>query len=382
VKISVLTGRYPSKTSPYSHMFVHTRNKEYLAQGHEVVVLVPSNKPEQYVIEGVKVVLGDVFSLAKYLADTDRVMIHLLLHRLDKATDAGYLYDIVLKERLPTLFFIHGVESQTIWHSRREDIKWKDPKSIARWLYRDYYLLQRMIKTLASFNEESFPCRFVTPSKWMLEESMRHNKLDLTQKSLVIPNGIDTEHFKFEDRWANRFDLLSMRPLVYSGKYAVDLLLESASKVKLPKSLTQYGHVNGARSNEAKIRQVASEILTDIDYTLHANFVNYQDIPKIHKEYGLYMAVTRMDAQGVSMCEAMASGLPTVSFNTCAIPEFIEHRKTGLLAQKYCTSEFASYVDELVEDRQLFDAIASNARAAMEAIDVRKTTNLEVNTKL
>jgi len=378
LKIVVLTGRYPSKNSPYSHMFVHTRNMEYIAKGHEVIVLVPSKDSSEYMIDGIKVISSNVFELVRYLDDADRVMIHLLLHRVDKNTDAGFLYDIILKERIPTLFFIHGVESQTIWNSRREDIKWLNPRTIARWLYRDCYLIKKMIKTLRQFNESGFPCKFVTPSRWMLEESIRHTGIDLTNKSLVIPNGIDTEHFLFESHWKNRHKLLSIRPLFYRGKYAVDLLIEAASKQSDLFDMSLYGRGD----DEKLIGEIAQKTIKSLNFNLKPEFINQKDIPGIHSQHGIYLAVTRMDAQGVSMCEAMASGMPTISFDTCAIPEFIEHNNTGLLASSYNVNDFCSHINELVENRTLFENIATNARHAMEAIDVRKTTELELNEKI
>jgi len=378
LNIVVLTGRYPSLDSPYSHMFVHTRNVEYVAKGHKVTVLVPEKKASEYEIDGVNVILADVQTLAKYLETADRVMIHLLMHRFEKQVDAGYLYEHVLRERLPTLFFIHGVESQTIWHSRRDDIKWHNPKTIARWLYRDCYLIKRMISTLKKFNEPNFPCKFVTPSKWMLEESIRHTGIDLSAKSLVIPNGIDIEHFKFEDHWGNRHNLLSIRPLIYRGKYAVDLLLETAAKLDNKFFLSLYGK----GEDEKTILDVAGKTIKSLSFILEAQFINQRDIPTIHAEHGIYLAVTRMDAQGVSMCEAMASGMPTLSFDTCAIPEFIQHNETGLLAQSYNVEQFSSHINELVENRHLFDSLARNARKAMEAIDVNITTQQELDAKL
>jgi glycosyltransferase involved in cell wall biosynthesis len=357
-------------------MFVHTRNIEYVKKGHKVTVLVPAKVSSEYEIDGVKVILASVFTLAKYLDNSDRVMIHLLMHRLDKNTDAGVLYDLVLKERLPTVFFIHGVESQTIWNSRREDIKWLQPKTVARWLYRDCYLIKRMIKTLNAFNHTDFPCTFVTPSKWMLTESIRHTGIDLTQKTLVIPNGIDTEHFAFEDHWQHRHQLLSIRPLIYRGKYAVDLLLETASKQTDNFTLSLYGK----GGDEQLIQHTANSTITSLKFNLRAEFINHQDIPKIHSQHGIYLAVTRMDAQGVSMCEAMSSGLPAISFDTCAIPEFIKHNQTGLLASAYNVDEYCNHINELIENRGLFDILAVNARKSMEKIDVKKTTDLELQT--
>ena len=355
-------------------MFVHTRSKEYIVKGHQVTVLVPSEQHNQYKIDGVQVVQGNVSSFLKYLDRADKVMIHLLFHRLRKDLDAGFLYNYLLENRVPTVFFIHGVEAQTIWGSRRDDIKWHDPRSVARWLYRDLYLINRMKNTISAFNAPGFPCSFVAPSKWMFEESTRHTGIEITEKAFVIPNGINTEHFQFREQWANRHKLLSIRPLIFKGKYAIDLLLESYGQLTKEASLSLYG--NGP--DHATILDAAQNLANRAYFQLHQEFLEQSKIPLVHKEHGIYLAVTRMDAQGVSMCEAMASGLPTISFDTCAIPEFIEHKKTGLLASSFSTQEFTNLVEELLCDRSLFERIALNARKSMTDIDIKLTTELEL----
>lgn len=371
MNIVILSSRYPSKNSPYSHMFVHTRSKEYLAQGHSVTVLVPSLNEFSYEIDGVQVLHGNVRSFYSHIDSADRVMIHLLFHRLRKEIDAGYIYNYLLKNKVPTVFFIHGVEAQTIWGSRRDDIKWFKPSSIARWLYRDLYLINRMKDTISAFNDESAPCQFVAPSQWMFQESARYTNIKITSKAQVIPNGINTQHFQFREQWHNRDKLLSIRPLIYKGKYAVDLLIDSYQKLKVPASLSLYG----SGPDEDLIRSQVSGLN---QFSLHNVFLEQSGIPKVHAEHGMYLAVTRMDAQGVSMCEAMASGLPTISYNTCAIPEFIEHKRTGLLANSYDTQSYTDSIEELLENRALFESLAINARQEMEKIDIVETTKKEL----
>ena len=378
MNLVILTGRYPSKSSPYSHMFVHTRSKQYVAQGHSVTVLVPSESSQSYNIDGVTVILGPVNELVKFLLGADRIMIHLLLHRFSKTIDAGGLYRFILDNKIPTMFFIHGVEAQTIWSDRRDDISWSSPKSIARWLYRDYYLIKRMINTLAEFVESDIPVKFITPSKWMLNEAIKNTGVDLSKKSLVIANGIDTTNFSYTDRWADRDKLLSIRPLTYRGKYAVDLVLETAKRMP-PNIQTD---LYGMGPDEEKIKDVAQSLNITDRFTLNSRFLQPIEIPKVHQKAGIYLGVTRMDAQGVSMCEAMSSGLPTVSFSTCAIPEFIEHNKTGLMAKPYDMDEYSALVSELVENRSLFEKLAINAHKSMVEIDIVKTSTQELTAKL
>ncbi|MEJ6475573.1 glycosyltransferase family 4 protein [Pseudoalteromonas piscicida] len=376
MRIIVATGRYPSKGSPYSHMFVHTRNKQYVRQGHEVIVLVPSSTENSYQIDGVSVKEGNVNKLKAYLHEADRVMIHLLLHRFDRKLDGGVFYKTIIEHKIPTLFFIHGVETQTIWGSRRDDIQWRSPISIARWLYRDIFLINKMKSTIKCFLDNPLPIKFVTPSTWMLKEAERHIGLSLTAKTEVIPNGIDTSHFSFSDRWEERHNLATIRPLYYRGKYALDLLIDSTEYLDSEAKVSIYGKGPDAELIKNKAHEASAEI------TLNEVFLDSVDIPAVHRQHGIYLGVTRMDAQGVSMCEAMASGLPVVSFDTCAIPEFVKHGETGLLASSYDVKEYASLVNKLLNDRELFTKLAQAARIEMEKIDIEVTTKLETTISL
>jgi glycosyltransferase involved in cell wall biosynthesis len=83
-----------------------------------------------------------------------------------------------------------------------------------------------------------------------------------------------------------------------------------------------------------------------------------------------------MDAQGVSMCEALASGLLTVSNNNTAIPEFITDYKEGILGNS--SKEIAKKIVEVIENRELFEKITAAGRSSMEAIDISKTASQEI----
>ena len=68
MKIAIITSRYPSKGNPYNHMFVHMRSKEYIKQGEQVEVFVPSKESAEYVFEGVRVKTIPSKKIIKYLS--------------------------------------------------------------------------------------------------------------------------------------------------------------------------------------------------------------------------------------------------------------------------------------------------------------------------
>ena len=377
MKLCVLTGQYPNQKSPYRHGFVHTRNLWYRRFGHEVMVLVPAKTAQRYVYEGIEVLEAPVKQLVAQMEkmEADVFCVHLLLHRIDTNIDGGVIYDWLLQKQARLLFFIHGVETQKIWQSRRGDIQWRRPATIARMFYRDAYLIKRMTTTFKQFLRAS-TCRFVAPSMWMFRESFSTTKVPLAETGDVIPNGINTELFEFTDRWQDRCKVLSIRPLTQQAKYAVDLFIDAAANADPKLEFHLYG--DGVDTEVHRIQNLASQQVSK-SLTLHRHFLKNKEIPALHQNFGLYGAVTRMDAQGVSMCEAMASGLPVVSFDITAISEFVKHGENGFLAPPFDIRRYCDYLQELSEDRDLFDKIAQAGRASMEAIDIRKTCQMEID---
>jgi len=376
MKIAILTSRYPTEKEPYNHMFVHIRNREYLKKGEDIEVFVPSRENYSYTFEGIKVTMSPVKDIIKKLENFDVVFIHLLHPSLIPEIDGSYIYEYLLKYRIPTLFFIHGIEVQKIWVSRREDIELFKPKSIIRFLYHDFFKIPKMKNFINKFLLEHPYSRFIAVSEWMLRNVHTNIGIDISPKSVIIPNGVDTKLFKFKDRWNKRYNVLTIRPLILKGKYAVDLAINTFKYIRTPQiSLSIYGKGKDA----AIIRQIIKNGSFRSKIILNEVFIQNREIPKIHDLHGIYYAVTRMDAQGVSMCEAMASGLPVISFNICGIPEFVKHNKTGILIEPFNIQEAANWIENLTYDRNLYIRISENARKFAETIDIKNTTQKELN---
>ena len=78
------------------------------------------------------------------------------------------------------------------------------------------------------------------------------------------------------------------------------------------------------------------------------------------------------------MCEAMSSGLPIITFNTCAIPEFLENNVEGYLVNKFNASDAAERIDSLWEDRSAYEKMSLNARRRAETLDIRVISENEI----
>ena len=373
-RIAVVSSRYPAVDQPYNHMFVHARCRQYLRAGLQVAVFVPSVDTSTYEIDGVSVCRAPADHISRQLGSYDTVMVHLLHLKPDPRVSGEPIYRVLASGVAPVILFLHGVEAQPLRFRRPEEIKPLNPVSVGRWLYHDFWRLPRMAGIVSSLVEGPTPFRVVVPSRWFLEEAERGLGLSLGRCSQIIPNGIDTERFRYNPpRQDNSHDVLSIRPLYRRGKYAVDLALATFEGWDAGLRLKLFG---AGPDTEWVRRYVQRVVPSNID--LNIGFLAPDAIPAIHSTSAVYLGVTRLDAQGVSMCEAMASGLPVVSFRIDAIPEFVEHGVSGYLADPFDLGMVRKYLVSLCMDADLRQRFALASRTKMESISIVKTCAAEL----
>ena len=89
-------------------------------------------------------------------------------------------------------------------------------------------------------------------------------------------------------------------------------------------------------------------------------FVPQEEISALHKENGVFLVPTRMDTQGVSRDEAMASGLVPVTNAVAAVPEFTATDCACVLPAEDA-SGMADAMLGMAQNPALFQARSQNA---------------------
>ena len=212
---------------------------------------------------------------------------------------------------------------------------------------------------------------YLFPSNWMKDE-MELNLNTKINNFKIIPNGIDTDLFKFHKSFEKRYKLLTLRPLS-SKKYAVDIAINVIKF--LPESFTLEIYGKGKYQNLYQ-NQINSLGLSN-RIVIKNEFIDRSILNTFFSQFGVFLSPTRMDAQGVSMCEAMASGLLTVSNDNTAIPEFIENNSNGILAET--PQEIAKKIIEVTNSENLFKKITNSGRISIENIDIKQTVNNKIS---
>tara|TARA_B100002051_G_C16710435_1_gene626322 strand:- start:740 stop:1801 length:1062 start_codon:yes stop_codon:yes gene_type:complete len=343
------------------------RGVEFLKQGVEVEVYVPTDTNSSYIHEGVQVYKMPSKSIAELLKEKEIVYLHLLNIYPFSKTDGWHIYKRILSENIPFAMYVHGSEVQK-FTARMFDFNY-NLDTFLKWIKKDILVIPKMNKFVRETKERD-NCKYIFPSIWMKKELENNLRLEL-EAFKVIPNGIDTDLFKFNDSYENRYKLLTLRPLS-SKKYAVDIAIETMKYLPDEFMLDIYGkgHLQPKYQKQIVEAGLAKRV------AIKNQFIDRSEMNEFFSTYGIFLSPTRMDAQGVTMCEAMASGLLVASNNNTAIPEFIQDQENGILSNN--PEELAQKIINATKEYKLYQSITNQGRYSMEAISISKTVSSEI----
>lgn len=367
--VLVLTNNYPTSQDIYRNMFVHKRVRAYAEQGKSMDVMRMSQyaKDEFREFEGINVVEGheEVLNTILKCGQIDTVCVHFL----DRA-----MWD-VLREylgKIRLIIWAHGADIQPWW--RREFlIKTEEDKQRAMARSDERMTLWREVFAASEIEDISF----VFVSRYFADQVFEDYRIQIpTDRYHIIHNFIDCDAFGYVPKSVeDRKKILSIRPYA-SNVYANDLAVQAIQLLSEEEWFTQleitfYG--NGPLFDETL------EPLSGMkNVRLEKKFLNQDEIVKLHKSYGIFLVPTRMDTQGVSRDEAMASGLVPVTSAVAAIPEFTDEM-CAICAPAEDSFALAEGIRRLYRDPQLFLKMSENA-----AVRVREQSSkqLTINKEL
>lgn len=352
MNLLIITNKYPSDDNLYANGFVHIRVKNYVKRGHNVEVFVLDQNTKclmKYNYDGINVSIGNDSDLIKYLKEdslVERILIHFINRNIMKC-----IYETEFKHK--TIVWIHLFEAIG-WYRRLFSLK--EVESIIKYILINIRHLFNFRKFIKKSNDKNVKYIFV--SNWIKKIAQR-DLLTKIEHSFVIPNVIDTDIFKYERKHINqRKNILIIRPFT-SKKYANDIAIDALLYIKNIRPEI-FNDLNISIYGEGRYFKKLTEPLKNMNnIKLNNRFLNHIEIYEEHKKNGIFLCPTRQDSQGVSMCEAMSSGLVIVTSNNTAIPEFVEDNLSGILCNNY--KEIANSIINIYENPQKFELISKNA---------------------
>jgi glycosyltransferase involved in cell wall biosynthesis len=178
----------------------------------------------------------------------------------------------------------------------------------------------------------------VTPSRW-LAELAKQSSLFADKRVEVIPNGLDTDVFRPIDHQLARqyFDLPRDRPVVLFGaqwltdpRKGGDLLCDALKQLDQPCTLLLFGEGGLPLEDSSRISVRRLGSLTD-DISL----------AMVYSAADVFVCPSREDNLPNTVAEALACGTPCAAFAINGLPDMIDHKKNGWLAQPFDSADLA-----------------------------------------
>lgn len=292
-KILVMVEDYPRKEKPYAMGYVHSRSIEYIKRGISVDVLSFSSS-EDYTYEGVKIkssrcnISWDEYSVV--ISHAPNIKNHFKVLRKN------------IKKINKLVFFFHGHEIM-----KMNDYYPKPFPELAnkKDLFKDMFSLiydQVKLKYINYFiekNKRKIKCIFV--SNWMKQTALTCLGVkELPVKDHVIPNPINTIFTNSNYNNPKNKKVITIRPFD-NPKYGVDLVLNVANK-----NPEFEFHIYGSGTYLDKVH-------IPKNVKVIKGFVEQKNIPSLLNDYEFALMPTRLDAQGVMMCEMATYGITTIT---------------------------------------------------------------------
>ncbi|MEA1938190.1 MAG: glycosyltransferase, partial [Pseudomonadota bacterium] len=354
--ILIVTNKYPEYGNPYQNGFLHRRVLRYRAEGlHSDVIRCNCFEMfGSYEYDGVDVTTGFRHELQMMLESGRYRTVG--MHFLNPA-----IWSILKKylDKVRIIVWIHGAEVQP-WHRRSFNFSSQREKIVAMQRSR-----QRMSFWRSVMKQPHSNLHFVFVSDYLAEQVMTDVGICLPRDRYdIIHNYIDTDLFEYREKTAeHRKKILSIRPYA-SRVYANDLMVAAILDLKDEPFFGEFEFRligDGALFDEtlAPIRDLPN-------VRIEQRFLQQGEIAAFHGDYGVFLSPSRMDTQGVSRDEAMASGLVPITSRVAAVPEFVDE-SCGILAEHENAKELADGIRRLYHDPDLFLEMSKNAAVRVRA---------------
>ncbi|OKX86073.1 glycosyltransferase family 4 protein [Corynebacterium glutamicum] len=354
-KVLVICNAYPSDKALYRNGFIHRRVKAYQQAGIGVEVFYnhqPVASPYTYKYDGIEVIVGNDVALEKKVKEErfDAFLVHFAEPtRIDPLIRANIT--------APVIVWVHGFEAEA-WHRRW--FNFIDSGSAIRAAMEkknSYYQNQnRFLGDLIA--SKKLNLTFVNVSEWFQKFVVEPDVGVEFENSEVIPNLVDEQVFPYRKKGPEmRKKFLSIRPFA-SMKYANDQTVEA---VLILSERPYFNDLEFSICGQGPLFEETTAPLKKFKNVKLVNkFFGQEEIAKLHSNNGVFLCPTRFDSQGVSMCEAISSGLVAISTDIASIPEYVHHNETGLLAGAEDPQSIADLIEDLYFDSELFERLSAD----------------------
>ena len=205
--------------------------------------------------------------------------------------------------------------------------------------------------------------QIISPSNW-LATCAKKSSLMKNWPIRVIPNPVPTNIFKKSPKNFSR----KIFNLDLDKKYILFGALKGSSEPRKGWDLLQHA-LKIIPNNNKKIEAIIIGEHEPINPPKLRMKINYfgtlqdnQTLALIYSAVDLVLVPSRMDNLPQTATEAITCGTPVVAFNCSGLPDVIDHKKTGYLADAFEIKSLAKGIEWILEDNDRLLELSENCR--------------------
>lgn len=365
--LAVVVPAYRTAKDGYGGQPIERRLRYYKAAGFDVTVVVASTSadgPGDH--DGIRIVHSRPGDLASAIHDVNPSQICLHHPLPDQWAAAKQFID-----QVPVHVWIHGFEARD----------WRELEF--NYTAREISEQASKLDAITFERRETIRDVFVTRSaeKIFVSDFMKTIAEDFAgipaENSRVIHNVIDTKTFAYGPKSAeDRLRILSVRNFARRN-YGTDLIRDA---IELLKDEPFFDELTFSVFGDGQHFAEDTATLKDLgNVTVTRQFLDVGGMASAFKGHGVILIPTRWDSQGMTMGEAMSSGLVPVTNGVAAIPEFADE-SCAILAGPEDARGLADGIARLYREPDLYLALsAAAARRVRAQCGPENTVQLELD---
>ena len=219
---------------------------------------------------------------------------------------------------------------------------------------------------------ESYPknMTIVCPSSW-LAECARNSLLFHDKDIRVIPNGVDMKRYCPQDKAFSRrvLGISSDCKLILFGAMGATSDENKGFKY-LYKAIRKLPEKLGATEKVQLVVFGSGKPENDVDFGFPVRYMGrlYDDVSLtiLYSAADVMVVPSKSENLPNAVVETMACGTPCVGFRIGGIPDLIDHKETGYLAEPYEADDLANGIAFVLEDYGRKKAMSKFARERIE----------------
>jgi glycosyltransferase involved in cell wall biosynthesis len=207
----------------------------------------------------------------------------------------------------------------------------------------------------------------------------RHLNINLSDKILVVKNGIEIANFKHIMRHNSKIKLLAVGNFRYFKGF--DILIEAIELVKENNNNFELTIIGDGPQMNSIFKLIESKNL--LAFVKLAGALRHENVMNYLKESDIFLHASVIDFGGrrdgfpTVILEAISHSVPVISTYVSAIPELIINNETGLLVPEGNPKELSKALLSLISDPGKREHLARKAHEKLaESYDIKETTHI------